>query len=106
MAQERKNLRCDCEEILIEKEVKIDEILTKAMVCPKCNFTTLTKDQAKEYYKKLKLHDDIDQERQIIKIGNSMGITLPDKLNNYGMKIGKKVKIEAIDETSLKIKII
>ena len=99
-------IKCDCGKFLKKGIVQIKKKNVEAMVCPKCNFTTLTKDQAKEYYKKLKLHDDIDQERQIIKIGNSMGITLPDKLNNYGMKIGKKVKIEAIDETSLKIKII
>jgi antitoxin component of MazEF toxin-antitoxin module len=106
MVEKRKSLRCDCNEILREKEIKLDGILTKAMVCPKCKFITLTLEQAKEYHKKLKLHQDVDQERQIIKIGNSMGITLPDKLNEYGIKIGKKVKIEAIDENSLKIKII
>ena len=102
MAPTRK-MKCDCGKTLEEKEIEIDHILTHAMVCPKCGFTTLTKDQAKEFRKRIEFHKAIDQEKQIIRIGNSMGITLPEKLSDFGVSIGKKVKVEAIDNHSFKV---
>lgn len=99
-------LKCDCGKILEEKETEIERILTKALVCPSCGFTTLTKEQAKEFQKRIQLHHIIDQERQVIKIGNSMGITLPEQLNELGISVGKKVRLEAIDEQSFKVEIV
>lgn len=102
MAQARK-LKCDCGEYLEEKETTIDHITTKALVCSKCNFTTLTKEQAKEFSKQIELHQAIDQERKIIKIGNSLGITLPEKLHELGAAVGRTIRIEAIDKKSFKV---
>ena len=104
MAKERK-IKCDCGEFLIEKKTKFDHIKTEAMVCPKCNFTTLTKKQAQKYVKLRQLHQIIDAERKIIKIGNSMGLTLPDRLEEFGAKVGKKVKIEALTSHSFKVEL-
>lgn len=102
---DRRKIKCDCGTYLEEKEVEIEHILTKAMVCPTCTFTTLTKEQAKEFRTRLEFHRIIDEERQVIKIGNSMGITLPEKLHAFGVNIGTKVKIEAIDQHSFKVEI-
>ncbi|MBI4980860.1 hypothetical protein HZC30_04870 [Candidatus Woesearchaeota archaeon] len=101
----RRKMKCDCGTYLKEKETEIEHILTKAMVCPTCTFTTLTKDQAKEFRIRLEFHKAIDQERQVIKVGNSMGITLPEKLHEFGVNIGTKVKIEAIDQKSFRVEI-
>ncbi len=105
MAKERK-IKCDCGAILEERETALNHITINALVCPNCNFTTLTKDQAKIFQKRLELHNAIDQEKHIIKIGNSMGITLPEKLRDFGLKIGQKVKLEAISESSFKIEFV
>ena|SRR3989344_556314 len=105
MAQTRK-LTCDCGKTLAEQQVSIDGISVKALVCPACHFTTLTKEQAVEFRKSLDMHHSIDQERRVIKVGNSMGITLPEKLKNFGITVGKKVKIEAIDEHSFKVELV
>ena len=105
MAKERK-IKCDCGEFLKEKGTRFDNFETEAMVCPKCNFTTLTKEQADEYVKLKQLHQVIDADRKIIKIGNSMGLTLPDRLKDFGAKIGKKVKIEALDSKSFKVELL
>ena len=104
MAKERK-IKCDCGEFLIEKSAKFDEIETEAMVCPQCNFITLTKEQAEKYARLKQLHQIIDIDRKIIKIGNSMGLTLPDRLREFGAKVGKKVKIEALDSKSFKVEL-
>ena len=105
MAKQRK-IECDCGEILIEKKTKFGDFETEAMVCPKCSFTTLTKEQAEKYAKLKQLHQIIDAERKIVKIGNSMGFTLPDKLQDFGAKIGRKVKTEAIDSKSFKVELV
>ena len=105
MAKERK-IRCDCGEFLIEKKTKFDNFETEAMVCPKCIFTTLTKEQAEKYVKLKQLHQIIDSERKIIKIGNSMGLTLPNRLQEFGAKVGKKVKTEALSPKSFKVELV
>ncbi|MBI3027466.1 hypothetical protein HYY70_05105 [Candidatus Woesearchaeota archaeon] len=89
-----------------EGTAKFDHFKTDAMVCPNCSFTTLTKEQAERYVKLKQMHQIIDAERKIIKRGNSMGLTLPDRLQNFGAKIGKKVKIEALDSKYFKVELI
>lgn len=105
MAKERK-IKCDCGGFLAEKTAQFEHFEAEAMVCPNCGFTTLTKEQAEKYAKIRQLHQIIDSERKIIKIGNSMGLTLPDSLQNFGAKIGKKVKIEALDLKSFKVELV
>ena len=102
MEKERK-IKCDCGAFLEERTTNFDSIKTKAMICPTCSFTTFTKTQAEEYIKLKKLHQIVDAERKIIKIGNSIGITLPEKLKEFGVKFGKKIKVEALSENSIKI---
>ena len=105
MAKERK-IRCDCGDILTEKKTKFEHFETEAMVCPKCNFTTLTKEQGEKYARFRQLHQTIDAERKIIKIGNSMGFILPNRLQDFGAKVGKKVKTEAIGPNSFKVELV
>ena len=105
MAKKRK-IKCDCGGFLAERNTKFGNFETAAMVCPKCSFTTLTKEQAERYAKLKQLHSIIDAERKIIKIGNSMGFTLPNKLKDFGAKIGKKVKTEALTSRSFKVEIV
>ena len=104
MAQERK-IRCDCGKYLGEREITLNHVRTNALVCPNCNFTTLTKEQATLFQKRIEIHSAVDQEKQIIKIGNSMGITLPEKLREFGIKVGRKVRLEAINEHSFKVEL-
>src|SRR3989344_543095 len=104
MADKRK-ITCDCGGHLENKIVEFDSIKTEAMVCSKCNFTTLTKEQAQKYVKLKQLHSILDAERRIIKIGNSMGLTLPDQLQEFGVKVGKKIRIEALTSSSFKVEL-
>ena len=105
MAKKRK-IKCDCGGFLVEKKTIFEKFETGAMVCTGCNFTTLTKEQAESYAKLKQLHQIIDSERRIIKIGNSMGLTLPESLKDFGAKIGKKVKTEALDAKSFKVEMV
>ena len=105
MAKERK-IRCDCGAFMEARQARFEGFETEAMVCPKCGFTTLTKEQASKYVKLRQLHQIIDAERKIIRIGNSMGFTLPDSLKDFGVKVGKKVKTEALGANSFKVEMI
>ena len=50
--------------------------------------------------------EDLEKERKIIRIGNSVGLTLPEKISKYGIKVGDSVRIEAIDEKTFKLSIV
>ena len=104
MAKERK-IRCDCGSLMETKQARFEGFDAEATVCPKCGFTTLTKEQALKYAKLKQLHQIIDSERKIIKIGNSMGFTLPDALKGFGMRVGKKIRTEALGENSFKVEL-
>ena len=105
MVKERK-IRCDCGTVMEAKQARFEGFDTEAMVCPNCGFTTLTKEQAEKYAKLRQLHQIIDAERKIIRIGNSMGFTLPDSLKDFGVKVGKKVKTQALGVNSFKVELI
>ena len=102
--EEEGKIRCHCGKALLEnKEATFDNFKTEALVCSKCNFTTLTRKQAEKYIKLKRLHDIVDKERKVIRVGNSLGIILPDKLKEFGLVLGKKVKISALDSRSIKL---
>ena len=105
MVKERK-IRCDCGTVMEAKHAHFESFDTGATVCPHCGFTTLTKEQAEKYAKLRQLHQIIDAERKIIRIGNSMGFTLPDSLKDFGVKVGKKVKTQALGVNSFKVELI
>ena len=102
MAKERK-IKCDCGTYLEEREKVFDNLKTKLMLCPKCGFTTLTKEQARNFIKLKEMHQIIDAKRKIIKIGNSMGITFPDQLHEFGINIGKEIKTQALSAHSFEV---
>ncbi|MEK6837157.1 MAG: hypothetical protein AABX69_00770 [Nanoarchaeota archaeon] len=104
MAKERK-IRCDCGTFMEERKAHFEGFETEAIVCPKCEFTTLTKEQALKYARLKHLHQIIDSERKVIRIGNSMGFTLPDSLKDFGVKVGKKIRTEALGENSFKVEL-
>ncbi len=105
MLKERK-IKCDCGTCLQPKMAAFEGFEAEAMVCPKCGFTTLTKEQAVRFVRLKTLHEIIDDERKIIRVGNSMGITLPEQLKEFGIKIGAKVRTEALSSKSFKVELI
>ncbi len=105
MAKERK-IKCDCGGVLTEQLTELDGFKTEAMVCPECGFVTLTKEQAQKYAKLKQMHRILDAERTIIRIGNSMGLTLPDELSQFGAKVGKKIRTEALGPKTFKVELI
>ncbi|MFH1848856.1 MAG: hypothetical protein ABH879_01585 [archaeon] len=96
---------CDCGKVLEEKLTQVEGIGCNAMVCPHCGFLTLTKEQVTEYLKLKEMHEIIDSSRKVVRIGNSLGLILSEKLKRLGIRQGKIVKTEAMTANSFKVTI-
>jgi len=107
MENQRKMKCFECDGNYSLKKTKLKYgIVTDAYVCNNCNDIVFSKEQAKKYMKFLNLKEAADAKRKIIRIGSSMGITLPEGLRKFGVRIGRKVKLEAIDKKTIKISLI
>ena len=103
----RGKLKCfECNGEYVPKDVTLNGIKTEGLVCNKCKDTVFSQAQSKKYVGLFSLREATEAERKIIKIGGSMGITLPDMLKKFGVKVGRKVKLEDIDRKSIKITLI
>jgi len=105
MEKERK-LNCYCGGEYSLKTVHVDGIALQGYVCNKCKEMMFSEEQSKKYIELMRMKEATEKERKIIRIGSSMGITLPDMLKKFGVKVGRKVKLEAIDKKSIKITLI
>jgi hypothetical protein len=74
-----------------------------ALVCAHCGHTTLTKEQAMEVMRLRQMHETIDSDRKLIRIGNSFGLTLPERLQDHGIKVGQKVRLRALTPHSFEV---
>jgi len=71
--------------------------------CPKCKHKVFTMDQAEEYQKILELVNSTKESRKIIKVGNSLGLTLPTEIKKFGVKQGQNATLKFINDHSLQI---
>ena len=78
MDKKRKTLkiRCDCGGVFKKGVQEIDGLTVAALVCSKCDFVTLTMDQAKRLMKLRQMMDSIGK-RKVVRIGNTCGVTFP-----------------------------
>jgi hypothetical protein len=105
MANERK-LICGCGGAFQPCKTDFQSFKADAMRCGKCGYVTLTKDQALAYSRLKDMHDIVDSERKIIQIGNSLGMTLPEKLRSHGVRAGGRVRLEATGPRSFSVEIL
>ena len=90
-------MKCgDCETEMEEKEET--HIGEKILIytCPKCGKSLLNLDDAIKIQRKL--ITAIEEERTVVKIGNSIGVTFPKELKKI-FKLGEKVKIKFDPDT-------
>jgi len=89
MEKKRKTLRirCDCGGIFATRPQEIEGFEIEAMVCPKCGFVTLTREQAKGLLELRRMAEAIGKERRVVRIGNTYGVTFPPILVHKGQKV-------------------
>jgi len=89
-------MQCKCgNEMEEKKEVRLDEEVL-IYQCPKCKKSMVSLDDAIKMQRKF--IKAIDEERTIVKIGNSLGVTFPQELKEI-FKQGKKVKLKFDPDT-------
>ena len=106
MLEEKGALKCDCGGTFTEQLHDFESIQSSALVCQTCGYVTLTLKQAEVLMKLKELQTLLQQDRKLIKIGNSIGLTLPERLQDYGIKAGDIVKIKPIRERAFEISIL
>ena len=97
---------CNCGGTFTEQLHDFEGIQSPALVCQTCGSVTLTLKQAEVLMKLKQLQAILQQNRKLIKIGNSIGLTLPERLQEYGIKAGDRVQIKPISERTFEISIL
>ncbi|MFQ5976040.1 MAG: hypothetical protein ACE5J5_06985 [Candidatus Hydrothermarchaeales archaeon] len=90
-------MKCeDCEtEMEEKKEIRIGEKIL-IYTCLNCGKSLINLDDAIKIQRKL--IKAIEEERTVVKIGNSIGVTFPQELKKI-FKLGEKVKIKFDPDT-------
>lgn len=96
-----KKIKCHCSGFFEEKTVEFEGFDVKGMKCNKCGEITFLPEQFKAVLALKELAKGIDSERKIIKIGNSLGFTLPKAVEGLGLKIGQKIQVKLEDRKKL-----
>ncbi len=89
MEKKRKNLkiRCDCGGVFQAKPQEFEGFEIEALVCSKCGFVTLTKEQAKVLMELRRMEEALGENKKVIRIGNTYGVTFPPVLVHQGQKV-------------------
>ncbi len=88
-----------CGECGAEMEEKVEKRLGEEVTtyaCPKCGKALISLDDAIKIQKRF--IKEIEEERKVVKIGNSLGITFPPELKEV-FRQGEKVKLRFDPET-------
>ena len=91
-----KSLICRCGGTVETGKAFVEGFLLEANVCSQCGDVGLPLESAKEMLRLKQEAEKIDSERKIVKIGNSIGITLPPEAEDIGFKEGCIVDVHLI----------
>ena len=97
-------MKCNCGGIIEKGKTFIEGFLLDANVCNKCGDIGLPLESAKELLKLRKEAEKINSVRKVVKIGNSIGVTLPPEAEEIGFKEGTSVDVHLIGEHEIVIK--
>ncbi len=100
----RKNYKCNCGGIIEQSKTMLEGFLINALVCNKCAEVSLSPESAKELLRLREEAKNIDSTRKVVKIGNSIGITLPPEAEEIGFKEGELIDVHLIGEHEIVIK--
>ena len=100
----KSKLRCRCGGTIERKETFVEGFLLAADVCSKCGEIGLPLQSAKELLRLREVAKSIDSRRKIVRIGNSIGITLPYDSEKVGFKEGELVNIRLIGDGEIAVR--
>lgn len=96
-------IKCNCGGSFIEKTVEFEGFDVKALKCSKCGEITFTPEQFKKILMLKELAKEINSTRKVVKIGNSLGITLPKAAKELGLKLGSRIELKLGPKKNLEL---
>ena len=102
----KKKLICKCGGELEPAKLFYEGFLLNCMRCNRCGEETFTLEQTKDVLELKELAQKIKGvRRKIITVGNSIGVSFPKKLENYGVRKGMKVKVRLVSPKMIGIEL-
>ena len=101
----KSKLQCRCGGTIDRKETLVEGFLLTADVCGKCGEIGLPLESAKELLRLQEEAKKIDSKRKIVKIGNSIGITLPHSSEKVGFRAGELAEIRLIGDGEIAVRV-
>jgi len=98
------NMKCECGGDIERKEALVEGFLLLASICSKCGEIGLPLESAKELLRLRQEAERIDSKRKIVRIGNSIGITLPHNSEKVGFREGQLAEIRLIKEGEIVVR--
>ncbi len=104
--REKTKKRCiECNGLMGLVQIEEKGIPCNAYRCTNCEHTVVTIEQMREYNRIRDFATAVPEKRKIVKIGNSLGFTLPISLKKFGINVGKEIEVRVIDTHNLSIKL-
>lgn len=100
----KKSFKCNCGGRIEEGKTMLEGFLIDALICDKCAEITLSPESAKELLRLREESEKINSERKIVRIGNSIGVTLPPEAEEIGFREGTTVDVHLIGQHQIVIK--
>ena len=97
----RQNPLRTCGGKIQETKTLVEGFLLDVLLCNKCGKLTLSPEAAKQLLRLRAEAEKIDSERKVVKIGNSIGVTLPSEAENIGFQQGGLVTVHLIGERQI-----
>ena len=101
----KNKLQCKCGGTIDRKETFVEGFLITANVCSKCGEIGLSLESAKELLRLQEEAKNIDSERKIVRIGNSIGITLPCSSEQVGFREGGLADIRLLRDGEIAVRV-
>ena len=98
---EKRKMRCDCGGAYETRTVDFRGFKVEGLVCERCQDTVFTVQQSKRVFDLAKKHGMFG--RKVIKVGDSLAVTIPKTLTEFGWKEGMQVKVICNDERSFTV---
>ncbi|HLD56872.1 MAG TPA: AbrB/MazE/SpoVT family DNA-binding domain-containing protein [archaeon] len=96
--------KCSCGGTIERGKTFLEGFLLEANICDKCGDFGLPIESAKELLRLREEAEKINSIRKVVKIGNSIGITLPPEAEEMGFKEGTSVDVHLIGEHEIVIR--
>ena len=94
--------RCiECSGAMSLASVQVGDLPAEGYRCQECGHEVLTLAQMKEHERRRDLARAFAKPRKVVKVGNSVGLTLPKEL----FRVGQELVVQVLDGHSLRIEL-